>query len=207
LRNIFSHEFGGLNLQEALVRVAGNHSLLHKAMSIFLQEQSNAYQDIRKAFESHDLEFTQRLVHTLKGQAGTIGAERLHQEAIELEQALNDKRSDTVPGLLVKMKSALLEVLDSIEKVEVELADQDSSAGIDSEREGGASEDTSELINQLKSLLEIGDVAAVDTLGNIECIGIPSEVSEQFSQLKRAVEKYEFRVALELLHGITSKLD
>jgi HPt (histidine-containing phosphotransfer) domain-containing protein len=78
----------GIDAATALDRMSGNTRLYLKALGIFLNLGDQHSQEMLEALEARNWRELHRAVHTLKGLAGTIGADALHAEALVLEQRL-----------------------------------------------------------------------------------------------------------------------
>ncbi|MCG8342542.1 MAG: Hpt domain-containing protein, partial [Chlorobiales bacterium] len=62
-----------------------------------------------------DPEAALRLAHTFKGIAGTIGAAGLGRRFLDLEAALREKETDTIPDLLAALSAELERVTPGLE--------------------------------------------------------------------------------------------
>ena len=81
----------GLNTQEGVGRVAGNRKLYLKLLRQFLAQQGNAATEINAALTSGDSALAERLAHTVKGVAGSLGAGGIQQLAAAVEKAIRDR--------------------------------------------------------------------------------------------------------------------
>jgi len=77
-----------INVNEALIRIGGNKKLYKRLLLLFNSDHSRDCAAIRIAIQENDLELARRLAHTLKGVAGTIGANDLRSAAKNLETEL-----------------------------------------------------------------------------------------------------------------------
>jgi PAS domain S-box-containing protein len=77
-----------LDMVSALARLGGNKELYHRLLLMFRTDHTQDAQAIRAALESKNSELAHRLAHTLKGLAGTIGADELRAAAKQLEGAI-----------------------------------------------------------------------------------------------------------------------
>jgi CheY-like chemotaxis protein len=74
---IWPDSLPGLNVAQALKRVGGNRQLLERVMSAFLLQFEHVEDQLLEHVDEQDWEEAFRLMHTLKGLAGTIGAQML----------------------------------------------------------------------------------------------------------------------------------
>jgi HPt (histidine-containing phosphotransfer) domain-containing protein len=77
-----------MDMAKGLRSVGDNRSLLRKLLGDFHSDHSGDAEKIREALDQGDLGYAQRLAHTIKGIAGTIGAGELQLTAAELEDRL-----------------------------------------------------------------------------------------------------------------------
>lgn len=80
----------GIDLLGALKLVSGNKKLFKKMLLGFADASDNAYQEISDLLGRGDTVEVGRLAHTLKGNAGMIGAVGLRQAARGLEESLQE---------------------------------------------------------------------------------------------------------------------
>jgi two-component system sensor histidine kinase/response regulator len=71
-----------------VMRLGGNRALYQRLLCLFQKEHAGDSQKLRDALQNNDLELAQRQAHSLKGVAGTIGAEELRVSAKQLESAI-----------------------------------------------------------------------------------------------------------------------
>ena len=83
----FYHPPPDLDRQNALARLGGDEALYEKLLRQFLELETTPDQ-IEEQLACGDWPAAERLAHTLKGVAGSLGASALQKSAAELEQAL-----------------------------------------------------------------------------------------------------------------------
>jgi PAS domain S-box-containing protein len=108
----------GINIEEGLRRLGGNKKLFKKLLKTFFTEFTSAVEEIRNALNDQDMEMAHRLVHTLKGVAGSISAKDLQTAAQELEMAVKEGTLEGCGILLGNLEKALSQVLESIRAME-----------------------------------------------------------------------------------------
>ncbi len=108
----------GINIEEGLRRLGGNKKLFKKLLKTFFTEFTSAVEEIRNALNDQDMEMAHRLVHTLKGVAGSISAKDLQTAAQELEMAVKEGTLEKCEILLGNLEKALSQVLESIRAME-----------------------------------------------------------------------------------------
>ena len=81
-------EIDGLDVEDGLKRVAGNMKLYRSLLGQFVAQQADAVSAVRAGLECQDFALVERLVHTLKGVSGNLGAKTISRLAAELEGSL-----------------------------------------------------------------------------------------------------------------------
>ncbi len=99
----------GIRTELGLGYCAGREDVYRRMLERFRDGKARAGADLRQALGAGDLETAQRLVHTLKSTAMTLGAEALSWAARDLEEAL--LRGGRPPEAAVACFEARLEVV------------------------------------------------------------------------------------------------
>ncbi|THB75260.1 MAG: response regulator, partial [Gammaproteobacteria bacterium] len=81
----------GIDVSKALHKLGGNWKLFQNMLLSFQQQYDDADQQLIKEFDVNSDESDEnalRLIHTVKGLAGSIAANKLHKKSIQLESAM-----------------------------------------------------------------------------------------------------------------------
>ena len=97
-------------------RIGGNVDLYYSLLEKFRANQGNAVRNIRDSLVSNDHKTAERLAHTLRGIAGTLGAEYLQNQAELLENIIKNGALDDVESLLGKIEQELEKLMANIER-------------------------------------------------------------------------------------------
>lgn len=126
----------GLDLKEALARMAGNANLLLGQLKRFCESQKDFKLEITKDLESDDLVGAMRRAHTLKGLGAGLGAKNLSEHAASLERDIksNAPREEIVVAVEALDKLLLDLDSDASEKAEI-LAPTFKALGYEQESE------------------------------------------------------------------------
>jgi CheY-like chemotaxis protein len=81
----------GLNVAVGLKHMMGKEAFYGKMLGKFIDGQQHCCVRIRLALQQGDVSQAERLAHTLRGVAGTIGAAGVQQAAAQLEFAIREK--------------------------------------------------------------------------------------------------------------------
>ncbi len=90
----------GVKVAESVRRIGGNTGLYYSLLEKFRINQKDAGRNIRDALASNDQKTAERLAHTLRGIAGTLGAEYLQTQAELLENKIKNGTLDEVEPLI-----------------------------------------------------------------------------------------------------------
>ncbi len=102
----------GLDTQDGLSRVAGNRKLYLKLLRQFADQQDTAPAQIEAALAARDHALAERLAHTVKGVAGSLGLPGVQQTAAKLEKAMSAKADPaTLAPALTAFRAALEDFL------------------------------------------------------------------------------------------------
>jgi len=101
----------GLNVQDGLGRVAGNRKLYLKLLRQFVDQQGSAPAQITEALARQDTMLAERLAHTVKGVAGSLGMGAVQEVAATLEKAIAAKTDSTALAPLIGNFGTVLENL------------------------------------------------------------------------------------------------
>ncbi|MEZ5828932.1 MAG: PAS domain-containing protein [Hyphomicrobiales bacterium] len=189
----------GVDAGLGLKRTGGNADRYIALLRKLAATQAGTADSIRRALATGDDATAERLAHSLKGAAGTLGATGLAEAAARAEQAIRtgDGIDDAVRGL----GNVLDPVIDGITEA---LPDEPGANG-----KGATAGDVTtvaEPLAQLKRLLETDDGEAADFVVDLKprLAGVltPAEVRT----LSDRVGNFEFDAALKCLSGIAERL-
>jgi len=202
-------ELDVIDVDAVLARFRGNAERLRAFLAKFAENQASAAKDIQAALDAGDTEGTERLAHTLKGLAGTIGADRLQTAAHDVEAALKDGGANAARSLVPALEQRLQEVLDSLSRLTPEPESPAGLAGPPVEAAASAvvPDDLAPLLSRLAALLEDHDSAALECVQALASKPMPQAVSTAIRQLSKLVGRYAFKEALTRLKDLANSLD
>ncbi|MCX6080159.1 MAG: PAS domain S-box protein [Chloroflexi bacterium] len=103
-----------IDMSAALARLGNDKKLYRKLLLMFHAEHSRDVHAIRAALQADDIELAQRLSHSLKGLAGTIGADDLRAAAKDLETVISKGDALLVDEHLAHLEQRLVLVIIAI---------------------------------------------------------------------------------------------
>ncbi|MBF0420742.1 MAG: response regulator [Magnetococcales bacterium] len=104
----------GIHMQEALLRVNGNQQLLSKLLYTFARDYTGIHDKVRALLAEKEYPEVQRIVHTIKGIAGSLGAKDLNATAAAIENSLRNGVTDISVEVIGHFEEALHVVLTGI---------------------------------------------------------------------------------------------
>ena len=194
----------GIDIEEGLRRVGGNRKLYRKLLLDFLQDHQEDVSAIRQALDQEDLATAQRIAHTIKGVAGSIGAGDLHREAASLEAAFKDVQQDRYSELLVRLEDTLTPVMQGLGVLSTSEAAKEPAA------EQGEPADPAAigpLVEELETLLEEMDPDAEDKVAELKAQLRGGVHQKLVNTLSKQVGEFEFENASETLANLKKALE
>ena len=186
----------GIDIVTGLQRVGGNRKLFQKLLAEFYLDHGNDIDAIRDALASGDTELAQRLAHTIKGVAATIGAEELHLRARSLEAAIKGSHDEDHADLITQLEAVMQPLLQGLSAIasedETPVSDIVSSGPVDLDR-------IAPLFDALETMFEDMDPDAEEKV--TELVGQLGESGDHqlAKTLIKQVGSFEFEGAVESL--------
>jgi polar amino acid transport system substrate-binding protein len=194
----------GIMVKSGLAGVGGNARLYRDILIKFYRDYSNATQQIKNALAKGDIKLAQRLVHTVKGVSGTIGAHELHVSAGELEASIQHKHHFEIEGLLNDFDNALAKVLDSLKGF---AGFKDESVKVKRKKEKADAQKLLALLSKLAPYVQKHKPKKCKAaMEEIVDLSWPGEYAPDLANLGRLIESYKFKEAQEILESIITKL-
>ncbi len=181
-----------IDVNDGIERVMGKRDLYARMLRRFKSDQARGIGPIAAALAEREIELALRMVVSLKGTSGMIGAHRLHQHASILEEALRLKKdSAAVMQALAHEFDRVLEVLDLL--LEGRPAEGEAIQAVRPLLGHAA------LLRRLKELLAQGDGAAIDIL-NESAPSLRVMLGDQrLLRVSEAARTFRYREALQAL--------
>ena len=187
----------GLDMASGLRRARGKKALYLSMLHKFTGNQKNVPMQLRTALDRNDQAAAERMAHTLKGLAGSIGARHLQQEAALLETAIREKQPTAAVDARAAAMCLLLDNL--IATLEAKLHDVN---GKDS-RQASDPQKLSEITARLDALLAADDSRAVKLL-DAHLDLLEAAYPEHYQRLESSIRLFDFDAALAVLGEATA---
>ena len=178
--NRLSHNTSAINVQQGFDYLMGNKELYLKLLDNFKTDYENV------VLVMGDENF-HRMVHTLKGLSGSLGMNKLHSLAIELETTPNEK-------ILEEFQNQLHLVMKEIDQL------RSASPNEFQDKKTISGEEKKALIDQLKEALDFMEpTKSQEILDQLLENKLSLEETNKLEQIRNLVDQYEFEIALEIL--------
>ena len=151
----------------------------------FARNNQTTFSQIIKALQDSDIQFAQRLAHTLKSSAGLIGKSKLQAAAAELEGMLEKNINPLDKNVIKILEIELKSVLDSLQPLLTEIE-------LNKKPRLNNSEKILEILNKLEPMLYTKDPNCEELLDDIRSIPGAEE-------LAKYTEKFNFKQAISEL--------
>jgi signal transduction histidine kinase len=198
-----------INLKKALLRVRGNKELLLRLLINFKNQEFDMAKKIEVAILQKKQEFAKELVHSLKGESGTLEANRLFLACKNLESKLFEKDHQKQNEYLIDVSDALNEVLQDISLLEQENEkNKNTDVNVpEIKLELKLEFDHLDLqLKELAKLLKDNNLRAKTLAKNISIFLDSSEYSDQWVECTNALSDLDFELALKALSHLAKKM-
>jgi PAS domain S-box-containing protein len=193
-------ELDGINTASGLARTLGNSRLYLKLLRKTVESQNGFAREFKVAVEEKDWELATRLVHTLKGVAGNIGAELLADACAELERQAHAHQTEDTK--LKVVESELERVLLSVNSLAGDAADQSETFDQHLDRDA-----VQQVLTTLMEQCQEYDSSALETIENSSELFTTEILKTELILLEKALNGYDFEAALavvEKMQGLIS---
>jgi len=185
-----------LQVETGLQQLMGDRDLYLQILRRFRQRYPDSGCQARQAFDNNEPGHAQRIVHTLKGAAGMIGAQQVYLLASQLEP-LCAGPVQTWSAPLAQLETALRQLIVVIDEV----LDGDPQNRLEGSPPPAVVPETRMLLLHLVRLLDEGDGAAIDVLEQSATVLAQSLGVEVFQEVTEAAHQFDFEAALAALQG------
>jgi PAS domain S-box-containing protein len=196
----------GIDSSIGLQHTAGNQSVYRKILLKFAENHALTMNEIGSAFAGNEFEKAYHLVHTLKGLAGSLGAQQLQGHLLRLEESLDNYRTDiaSIPYMDANLSAAALEMEKVIASIDSTLANDEPLVG---KRPPLPAIEIEERLSQLLDKLQAFDSDTDLKLEQfLSAIDDPKLIAELLP-IKKQIANYQFVDAAQTLKQLMNHLD
>ena len=199
--SLFPEPLEGIDLHQAM-KILESPVLLKRLLIGFRQENVEIMDTLRNALAGGDRELARRIVHTVKGVGGNLGAQGLCSAALVLEHAMRSKDEGSLAEALESFEDKLHQVLNSIRAME-EAESKDLIEGPVVEECLVANYRIVSLFRKLAELLDADNLSALTAWEELKPL-ISRAASEK---LDFSMQGLDFRAASRILGDIVLAME
>ena len=184
----------GLDAVAGLSHAGGKEELYQNLLRKFASGQRGSPAALRKAMQAGDWALAERLVHTLKGVAATVGAKDIRARAARLEELIAQRDDPALTDALVApLASELAELIAHIDRLFPKdgAFDQEPAAAVDPDA-------LAETCRALTRMLSEGDAEGFAVFERHAGM-LKAAYPQEFAALSDAVQAYDFELAARIL--------
>ncbi|MCG6189425.1 response regulator [Maribellus maritimus] len=182
----------GVNLKNGLNRINNKLSLYQKLLIKFYKHYEGFVDEIRKRHrESENIDDLKKDIHTLKGVAGNIGAEKLFLYSKNFEQKLKEDGQNSIDKDLDELQNLITPILDSI-KAQLITGKEDTTSDIAVVFDENKKEQLDKILEELKILLSRNSFKAVNKTNELMRLVAGTELERHATKIEEFVSDYEF---------------
>ena len=205
ITQIILPQIQGLDTTKGLINTDHNKVFYIKIVDRFVSSQKNFASEFKQMQHSDNIDDTIRLVHTLKGLSGTIGATELQEEAQKLEYSLKQNPKSKAVESLFEKTSQLLE------KMNIELEQwlnlQKSVQEIRLIPENIDADDALVKLDIIETLISNFDTEASEKLVEFKALSGMNLFLDQLITLSKLLDAFKYVDALPLISELRSSIN
>ena len=192
-----------LDTENALRRMGGNRKLYLDIPEKFRHGQRDAFDRIVSSLDNGKRAVAERVAHTVKGLAGTIGVLELQTVAAELERSIRGPSPPEQADLQLRSFSdQLSRLLSALDQAATEPGAETSQAEDAIEVDP---RETVSVIRRLAHYIRESDSASSDYLAQFRALLLATFSSEELAQLAKNIGDYDFDESLETLQAMMDR--
>ncbi|MES0337959.1 MAG: response regulator [Candidatus Magnetobacterium sp. LHC-1] len=200
----------GIDIRVGLERLSGNSALYLKILREFRDKYGDSATTVYNGLENKDYESVYRLVHTLAGVAGTIGAIELHTVSRQLDKALKDS-VEHIPDLTLLLRAfqkALDDVITELYRLDATTppAVTQAPAACTVDVDIRENETVTTSLGKLAFLLEEGDSESFAQLQTLKGALTGHCKFDELIDIENQINDYDFDKALNSLIAFSRSL-
>jgi two-component system sensor histidine kinase/response regulator len=166
----------GVDVADGLKRTMGNSALYRRLLIQFAETRYAAADELAELLVQGQMDHARKAAHAMKGLAANLGARALSEHAAEIENAVDEQRSqEDIARLGENLGYALAEVVSAISDA---FANPAASSVPPSEKNGGNPIVTRKLLEKLVKLIDDADSDTIDILEEYAAALAPAVLSE-----------------------------
>ncbi|MBF0424495.1 MAG: Hpt domain-containing protein [Magnetococcales bacterium] len=200
----------GINIAAGLAKAGGDRALYRKLLRVFHRSHGNSGIDLLVALQCGRWQMAHRLVHSIRGIAGSLGADALFSAAVALEEVI--KKGDPValvldPGFpLTIFRNCLQEVMQAIAALHLDDSQRSRSA-ILPYQEGAEGVPIVPRLRRLVDLLESDVAEGLRQFERVKPLLAGTACAGEVAALEESLTLFELESAQQTLMRLIQVLD
>ena len=202
----------GINIRSGLGAVNGDRELYAKLLSNFRARHRGIVAEIKAELERGSISVAQRMAHTIKGVAGTLGANKLSVISAQLESALKKEDSPDISRLLNHFSNEVTRIIVAVDNY-IEKGNQTSSEDGATLEKTSAQVDSTiaqphlvNLFQELSARIDEHDADALTLVVKIKAQLGRSQLGDNFQKLESLLNGFKFLQAKQVLGKVAKEL-
>lgn len=178
-----------IDCNDVIEKVGGNKKKYKSILEKFTANHSKDYKKLYDYVKSDRMDLAKRLLHTIKGVSGNIGAYELMEQCSSIEKVIIKKDKQRLLDNMKKFEVILKQVIDAANKfIKDNCTEEDNKPICVSGKEK---------IYELSRLLENGDVRAKEVFYECRTYVLKTFGDDIYNKLSEKIYNYEFEDAYE----------
>jgi len=196
----------GIDIEAGLRRINNNKTLYLKILTKFLKNYSGYSEELKSKLLEGNTEEAERMVHTLKGVSGSVGAMDLHYYLVSLDDKLKLSKKINIEKELGQLDKLLSPILKSLAWIQKEKDTAGIKTTLENETGNLDVEAMKKMLMELGSLLENSDFEAANIVKVIKDLPGISKYAKEIESMDAFISDYEFDEALEIVNNLLAKI-
>ena len=194
----------GINSAKAIRHLGGRVDIYRGMLHGFYEKYESMWDIIKKNLLTGKEWEAEVEVHSIKGLAGSMGAEKLQNVSEKFQLALQDGDLEEIKQLSEKFQIELSKVLLSLKSCMAELIEEKGEMLTD---EPFNLQNFTPLLNKLASCLDsLNPIESKESIAEILRQNLPDYLKDDVKEIERLIKRYRFQQATERLKRIETKI-
>lgn len=185
----------GIDMADGLQRLNGNQATYGRILRLFRDKQADAATRLQQLIHRGEWHQAARLAHTLKGNAGNIGAKQLYEAAARMEQACRNSDAAAAGAAMGALQDCLAQVVDGL----AALGALEQPRSVAGEQLSTDAAGVSLVLNQLMTSLDVDLGAAQDCLATLRQQLAGSDRVSLLDELEGALAGFDIEAARRIV--------
>lgn len=188
-----------IDVNWGLKQVGGNKQLFYKLLREFINDYENTEEIIYEAIKDNDVELIQRIIHTIQGISGSIGARVLFDATLSIKNELNNNNipdRDSWNTFNDVFNKTITSIKQWLESENSRIVKTDKIISIDKK-----------VLKRINKLLQEGNPEAGHLLTTINTNNLDPETSKTIFKMLKNIQNYDFSRAQLLMTTLFTSID